>query len=153
MKELVNRSQEFQESILRNPALLKELSERIAEILDEQRIAYKDPTPEPAGDLRRQILQNPELFAELSQAIGEVLKHHGLTLAKGETFGFLPAMKTKPIFIGEVMTPLIPLPPPKTKRWDGYHQWEQFPEIRRWFDGIPAPEVLVAIEKQRIAHN
>lgn len=208
MKELIERSRALRDTILRDPALLKDLSEAVASalagkvelaadsvyvlapkvyrrpifrpeiymtaigrdllgripfpgpldpwvvhILEKDRIEVAakraDPTPEPAAELREQILRNPPLFAELSEAIAAVLQRHGVALAPDETYGFEAVTLRRPIFSTEVATPTIPIPPPALAAW---RAGDEPVPIRRWFEGIPAVEMLAALERLRLAN-
>lgn len=219
MKELTERSRELQDTILRNPSLLKDLSERVAELLkgkvelpedsvylfmpkvyrrplflpevymmavDLDRLPHgpwpkpgpfpgpldpwlvhllekarikdapipvshaakqADPTPEPAGELHQQILANPTLFVTLSEGIAEVLARHGVSLGQDETYAFEAVTLRRPVFGGELATPVIPLPPPRAT----LAPWAATPiHLPRWYQGIPPVEMLVALERLRL---
>jgi hypothetical protein len=214
MKELRERSRALQETILRNKALLAELSERVADvlkgrvelpedqvyvlvpkvyrrpiflpevfiaavdqgviedrigmvgphdpwvvkILDKQRIAVQAVEKENAyaspADLREQILADPALFAELSNTVAEVLQKHGVTLAADETYAFDALTLRRPIFAGEVSATPLPLPkPPEASggRFAAYRRPQQVELMPPWFEGVPAPEMLVVLERMRLA--
>jgi hypothetical protein len=212
MKELTERSRELQDNILRNQALLRDLSERVAQvlkgqvelpedtmylfvpkvyrrplflpevymtaidpdlfpwpqpfpgpldpwivhILEKERLPTAgkraDPTPEPATPLQAQILGNPALFVALSEGIAEVLARHGVTLGPDETYGFAAVTMRRPIFSGEVQSPVIPIPPPRPTltRWRTWHGAQEQLRIPRWFEGIPVPELLVELDRMRL---
>jgi hypothetical protein len=214
MKELTERSRELQETILRNQALLAELTERVAgvlkgrvdlpedkvyvfvpkvyrrpiflpevfmaavdqgviedriglagpydpwviKVLDKQRIAFdieKAAAVASAEDLRGQILADPALLAELSQAVADVLQTHGVTLAADETYAFEAVTLRRPIFTGEVSS--LPLPIPKLRRaldrrFAAYAQQPGMAYIPRWFEGIPAAEMLAVLERMRLTN-
>ena len=143
------------------------LDPQVAKQLNEVRIPYQaaeDSNPLPARfSLRRDILRNPELFLQLSEALAEVLAQHGVTFAKDETFAFIPVVVKKPVFAGQLAagTPM-PIPPSMPRmmvaahrRWEHYHyhefEYEFDPGVI--IDGIPAPEILQALEQQRIAYS
>ncbi len=119
-------------------------------------------TPEPDMPLGEQIIRNKELLGELSEAVSTVLKEHGVVISEDVTYIFSPVVYKKPTFVHEmfmrvnqskfeamvfadptpeparrllwasaVYSPVIPLPPPMP------------------IDGIPAPELLYALEKFR----
>jgi hypothetical protein len=146
----------------------------IAKRLNKMRFSYKavtDPTPEPAGPtpqpsaalLRKAIMNKPELFMQLSESIAEVLTQHGVTFAKDETFAFIPVVVNRPLFNGQLAaTTPIPVPPTKPAHLvalgnamveiedDGF-DFGTIPGVI--INGIPAPEILLALEKQRIAYT
>ena len=149
------------------------LDPEIAKIMDQERITYQaqqEPDPEPwkAGPdptpwrsaLRKAILRSPELFMQLSESMTAVLAEHGVTFARDETFAFVPVLVKKPVFAGDmVASPTLPLPPPRLAahlavhaEWLHHHldeyEWEFDPGVI--IDGIPAPEILVALEKMRL---
>jgi hypothetical protein len=140
----------------------------VARQLNEMRISFqavKDPTPEPAGSsfLRKEILRNPELFMQLSETIAGVLEQHGVGFAKDETFAFIPVVVNKPIFSSQPTwgTPM-PIPPSKPvmraavgsamAHFD-YYEFEYEFDPGTIINGIPAPEILQALEQQRIAYT
>jgi len=116
-------------------------------------------TPEPGMPLGEQIIGNKELLRELSVGVSSVLKAHGVAISDDVMYVFSPIVYKKPTFAHEmfmsvspskfapmvfadptpeparwlwasaVYTPVIPLPPPTP------------------IDGIPAPELLYALEK------
>ena len=148
---------------------------QIAIRLDKDRIAYqaiKDPTPEPCRpssgptpepsqpSLREDILRNSDLFVPLSMAIAKVLANHNITFNTNETFAFIPVAVIKPVFTGQIAagTPM-PIPPSlpammmaEQRMWRLYYAEEFDLELDPGviIDGIPAPELLVALEQQRI---
>jgi len=151
------------------------LDPEIAKVMDQERITYQtqqepgtDPTPWKLGPdpvpwrsaLRRAILRSPELFMQLSESMAAVLAEHGVTFARDETFAFVPVLVKKPVFAGEMAaSPTLPLPPPRLAArfavhagWAHHHAdefvWEFDPGVI--IDGIPAPEILQALEQQRI---
>ncbi len=141
------------------------LDPQIAHKLNEGRITYqavKDSNPLPARpSLRMDILRSPELFLQLSETLAGVLAEHGVTFGKEETFAFVPVVVKKPLFAGQLAaaTP-FPLPSPAAvivaaahRMWEHYHfeefEFEFDPGVI--IDGIPAPEILLALEQQRIA--
>lgn len=141
------------------------LDPQIAKQLNEGRITYqmaKDPTPEPSrSSLRMDILRNPELFLQLSEAFAGVLAEHGVTFNKDETFAFIPVVVKKPVFAGQLAAG-TPLPDPPAmyatmiaahSLWEHYHieEFEFDPGVI--IDGIPAPEILLALEQQRIRYR
>jgi hypothetical protein len=128
----------------------------IVKILNKDRLELMrkvDPTPQPAMDLRAQILRSPELFEALSQAIATVLESHGVTLAADETYAFDAQTVEQPIFAGEISATPITLPAPRgvvaaaVATGAQHAQMAYFP---RWFIGIPRPELLAVLEKQRL---
>lgn len=144
------------------------LDPQIAKRLNETRIssqAVEDPTPEPASSsfLRTEILRNPELFMQLSETIAEVLAQHGVGVAKDETFAFIPVAVSKPVFSSQLTwTTPLPLPPSKPvmraavgsamAHFD-YYDFEYEFDPGTIINGIPAPEILQALEQQRIAYT
>lgn len=147
---------------------------QIAIHLEKGRLAYKaDPTPEPAQSslgptpepsqpsLRESILGNPDLFMPLSEAIAKVLANHNITFNTNETFAFIPVAVKKPIFKGQLPTG-IPLNNPHSlpammiaeqRMWWRLYYVEEFDieiDPGTIIDGIPAPELLVALEQQRL---
>jgi hypothetical protein len=204
MKELVHRSQELQEQILRNKALLQALTETTAEVLkgrveipDDQvyvfiprvyrrplfvpeifmsaasDLAYRYPRPEPGPldpwlvkvldahrfdiaaqapsregvnvDLREQITRDAELLATLSDSIAGILDEHGISLQADETYGFEAVTLRRPIFKVQASA----LPRSLMHRHAAHaQQWEA--HLPRWYQGIPAPEMLVAMEQMRL---
>ena len=120
-----------------------------------------ESTPELDMPLGEQILGNKELLHELSETVSSVLKEHGVAISEDVTYVFSPIVYKKPTFAHEmfmsvspskfapmvfadptpeparwlrasaVYTPVIPLPPPTP------------------LDGIPAPELLYALDKLR----
>ena len=137
---------------------------QIAIHLDKDRIAYQaveDPTPEPIQpNLREDILRNSDLFVPLSEAIAKVLANHNITFNTNETFAFIPVSVIKPVFTGQITagTPM-PIPPSlpamlmaEQRMWKLYYAEEFDLELDPGviIDGIPAPELLVALEQQRI---
>lgn len=133
-------------------------------ILEKYRVT--ELTPELDMSLGEQIISNKELLGELSEGVSSVLKEHGVAISEDVMYVFSPIVYKKPTFAHEmfmsvspskfapmvfadpfkaipitvpeparwlwasaVYTPLIPLPPPTP------------------IDGIPAPELLYALEK------
>jgi len=216
MKELRERSRALQEAILRNKALLAELTERVAgvlkgkvevpedqvyvlvpkvyrrpiflpevfmaavdqgeiddriglvgpydpwvvKILDKQRIAFHsvekgNADDAYAADLREQILADPALFSELSHTVAGVLQEHGIALAPDETYAFDTVTLRRPIFEGEVSATPFPLPKPSEASGGRFAAYRRRPELElmpRWFEGIPAPEMLVVLERMRLTN-
>jgi hypothetical protein len=147
------------------------LDPQVAKQLNEMRVAYQtveDPSPEPANSrLRREILHNPELFLQLSETLAEVLTQHGVTFAKDETYAFIPVIVKKPVFSGQLAwgTPM-PIPPSRpamrvasdrvVAHFDYYEfnfEFEYELDPGTIIDGIPAPEILQALEQQRIVYT
>jgi len=111
--------------------------------------------------LGEQIIRNKELLGELSEAVSSVLKEHGVVISEDVMYVLSPIVYKKPTFAHEmfmsaspskfapmvfadptpeparwlwasaVYSPVIPLPPPTP------------------LDGIPAPELLYALDKLR----
>jgi hypothetical protein len=213
MKELIHRSRQLQDSIMGNKALLGELCERIAQVLDG-RVELPDdqtyvfvprvyrrplflpeifvaaqplgtgpiprpepgpydpwivkildrerldiataagPDPTPWKDLREQIMADQALLAELSDAIAGVLGNHGVALAADETYAFEAVTAAKPRFSSQLAaTPMQILRPPRatSRSMALFERYEQLDFIPRWYEGVPAPELLAALETQRLA--
>lgn len=138
------------------------LDPQVAKQLNEIRIPYQavedsNPLP-PRVNMRMEILRNPELFLQLSEGLAGVLAGHGITFSKDETYAFIPVVVKKPVFAGQLAT-VSPKPePPQLAAnglWQHYHideeEFEFDPGVI--IDGIPAPEVLQALEQQRIAYG
>lgn len=207
MKELTERSQALQDTILHNPALLAELVKRVADvlrgkvqlpegstylftpkvfrrpsflpeifmqpateatiprpvplpgpmdpwlvkILERQRLVSGEeakPDPTPWKDLNAQILGSPALLGELSTAIAEVLERHAIKLAADETYAFEAVTLERPIFGG-----LAAEYQPSRIAATGLAAEAQAtnrPPVWRWWQGIPAPELLVALDQLRL---
>lgn len=130
----------------------------VIRVLDKQRIAFeveKAAAATSALDLREQILADPALLAELSQAVAEVLQTHGVTLAADETYAFEAVTLRRPIFAGEVSSLPLPIPKPRRaldRRFAAYAQQPEVDYIPRWFEGIPAPEMLAVLEQIRLTN-
>lgn len=146
------------------------LDPQLAVLLDKDRISTArilDPTPEPAKtDLRTQILNDPKLFLQLSEALTEVLSKHDVSFEANETFAFIPVVVDKPMFKGQLAagTPM-PIPPSvqamimaERRLWEIHLTEELEFDFEIEFDpgviidGIPAPEILVALEQVRIKY-
>ena len=210
MKLIADRTEELQQGILRNPSLLKELSQTVAKVIGEKialptdttyvfvprvysrptfwpevyamasvlehipfggagpidpqiakylekdRMAHhatKDSTSESnPTSMREDILKNPKLFMPLSEAIAKVLANHNVTFKANETFSFIPVVVKKPIFNGQV-TAVAPLA--ENSIWELNHTEELDVVLDPGIiiNGIPAPDLLVALEQQRIGWN
>jgi hypothetical protein len=131
----------------------------IVKILDKERLAVSpvaDPDPTPWKDLREQILADRVLFADLSDAIAETLEKHGIALDADETYAFEAVMGPKPLFSSQLSALPIPLPRPRRGLHPGMaahaHVQQQVGVhfVTPWDKGIPAPEILVALERLRL---
>ncbi len=130
-------------------------------LLHLEKYRVTELTPEPDMPLGEQIIRNKELIGELSDVVSNVLKEHGVVISEDVTYVFSPIVYKKPTFAHEmfvsvspskfapmvfadpnpqparwlwasaVSSPVIPLPPPTP------------------IDGIPAPEMLYALDKFR----
>lgn len=134
-------------------------------IIEKYRV-ISDPKPEPAMPLREQVLRNKELLMELSEAVSSVLNEHGVAISEDVMHVFSPIVYKKPIFAHEMFmsmqsskfTPVvfthpleaIPIHIPELARWlwasAVYTPTIPIPPPTP-IDGIPAPELLYALEK------
>lgn len=113
------------------------------------------PDPTPWQGLNAQILANPALLGALSTAIAEVLERHGQKLAADETYAFEAVTLEKPIF-GGLAAEYQPGKVPATARALAQEK-ATAPETelrlyKRWWQGIPAPELLNALENARLKY-
>jgi hypothetical protein len=111
------------------------------------------PDPTQWKGLNAQILANPALLGELSTAIAEVLERHGLKLAADETYAFEAVTLEQPVF-GGLAAEYQPGRMPATARALAQDQVSALPtevrQYKRWWQGIPAPELLNALETARL---
>jgi hypothetical protein len=133
----------------------------LVKILERQRLVSVDdahagkPTAGAFKDLNTQILASPALLGELSTAIAEVLERHGIKLAADETYAFEAVALEKPIF-GGLAAEYQPARMPATARAlaqvpaAALAPTAELPLFKRWWQGIPAPEFLIALEKTRL---
>ena len=136
---------------------LKLDKDRIAHQIPTQLVRDSNPLPAKVVNMRLEILRDPELFLPLSEGLAEVLAEHGISFAKDETFAFVPVVVKKPVFSGELAA-VSPKPEPPQivahGMWHHYHadqaEFEFDPGVI--IDGVPAPEILQALEQQRIAY-
>ena len=143
------------------------LDPQFAVIINNDRIrtvtTKKDPTPEPAlPSLRKDILKNPDLFLALSESIAEIFSHHNIKFNTDETFAFIPLVVKRPLFEGQLAAD-DPVPvtsahslvtavidnPWAQLQVDSF-DWDSVFDPGVIINGIPAPEILVALERQRI---
>ena len=125
-------------------------------------------TPEPDMPLGEQIIRNKELLGELSEAVSTVLKEHGVVISEDVTYVFSPVVYKKPTFVHEMFMDVTPMvtagphpepsspavvadPTPEPAIIAARHtasesvSWRTITPI----DGIPAPELLYALDKLR----
>lgn len=130
----------------------------IVKILDKERLTLSQvagPDPTPWKDLRAQILADRVLFADLSDAIAETLEKHGIALDADETYAFEAVMGAKPLFSSQLSATPLPLPKPRRGLHPGMAAHAQAQQVEvdfvtPWDKGIPAPEILVALERLRL---
>ncbi len=130
-------------------------------------------TPELAMPLGEQIIRNKELLGELSEVVSNVLKEHGVVISEDVTYMFSPVVYKKPTFAHEMFMRVSPSkfeamvsagptpepsspavvvdPTPEPAIIAARHtasesvSWRTITPI----DGIPAPELLYALDKLR----
>ncbi|ODS39357.1 MAG: hypothetical protein A7316_05830 [Candidatus Altiarchaeales archaeon WOR_SM1_86-2] len=138
-------------------------------------VAGPDPTPwHPSEILIKQIVGNKELLGELSESIFGILEENGIKFEKNEGCVFTPCVFETPIFAQKVAAaerseqirgfgPQVyadPHPDPwltagiKLRPLPGiiFGPWGPTPGIiidRWWWIGIPAPEMLHALDVMR----
>jgi hypothetical protein len=118
-------------------------------------------TPELAMSLGEQIIRNKELLGELSEGVSNVLKEHGVAISEDVTYVFSPVVYKKPTFAHEMfmnVTPSMfasmvaadPTPQPAIASATVLRASESASMgIITPIDGIPAPELLYALDKLR----
>lgn len=137
---------------------LKLDQDRIAHQIPQHMVRDANPLPAKVVNMRMEILRDPELFLPLSEGLAGVLAEHGIKFARDETYAFIPVMVKKPLFSGELVA-INPQPEPPGILFHGIWQHHHAEELEYEFDpgviidGIPAPEVLQALEQQRIAYG
>ncbi|KAF5428908.1 hypothetical protein C5S39_10120 [Candidatus Methanophagaceae archaeon] len=135
-------------------------------VIEKYRITEK--TPQPGMTLREQILGNKALLQELSEAVSSALKEHGVAINEDVMYVFSPIVYKKPTFAHEMfldVTPMVaagPHPVPSSPVVVADHTPElgiiaashMASESASWcivtpIDGIPAPELLYALDRFR----
>ncbi len=135
-------------------------------VLEKYRITEK--TPQPGMTLREQILGNKALLLELSEAVSIALKAHGVAISEDVMYVFSPVVYKRPTFAHEMfmdVTPMVaagPHPEPSSPVIvadptsepaiiAARHMASESVSWRivRPIDGIPAPELLYALDMFR----
>jgi len=134
----------------------------ILDALEKYRIS--ELTPESGMPLGEQILGNKELLRELSETVSSVLKEHGVVISEDVMYVFSPIVYKKPIFAHEMFMSVSPskfapmvfadpfkaipinIPEPARWLWNSAVYTSPIP-LPTPIDGIPAPELLYALEK------
>jgi len=129
-------------------------------------------TPESGMPLGEQILGNKALLHELSEAVSSALKAHGVAISEDVMYVFSPVVYNRPTFAHEVfmdVTPMVaagphpdpsspvvvadptPDPSPEPAIIAARHMASELVSwrIARPIDGIPAPELLYALDMFR----
>ena len=132
----------------------------ILQHLEKYRVTEK-PTPELDMSLGEQIIRNKELLGELSEGVSSVLKEHGVAISEDVTYVFSPIVYKKPTFAHEMfmdvkpsmfasMVAAGPTPEPAIASATALRASESASmRIVTPIDGIPAPELLYALDKLR----
>ncbi|NQE06720.1 hypothetical protein C5S32_12690 [ANME-1 cluster archaeon GoMg1] len=132
----------------------------ILQHLEKHRVTEK-PTPELAMSLGEQIIRNKKLLGELSEGVSSVLKEHGVAISEDVTYVFSPIVYKKPTFAHEMfmdvkpsmfasMVAADPTPQPAIASATALRASESASmRIVTPIDGIPAPELLYALDKLR----
>lgn len=138
----------------------------LLEALEQYRV--NELTPKPGMPLAKQIIGNKELFRELSECVSSVLKEHGVVISEDVMYVFSPIVYKKPIFAPEMLMSVIPsqfvtnvsgdqikvlpIPLPGQAKWflasEVYTPSIPMPPPKP-VDGIPAPELLHALDRFR----
>lgn len=142
------------------------LDPQFAVIINKDRISkatINAPVSEPGlPSLRKDILKNPDLFLALSESIAEIFSKHNIKFSVDETFAFIPLVVEKPFFEGQLTADeSLPIKSAHSllragmdKNWPQLQvesfDWDSIFDPGVIIDGIPAPEILVALERQRI---
>lgn len=131
----------------------------ILQHLEKYRVT--ESTAEPDMPLGEQILGNKELLHELSETVSSVLKEHGVAISEDVTYVFSPIVYKKPTFAHEMFMDVTP------SQFAATIAADPTPEpaiasaivlkasesasigIVTPIDGIPAPELLYALDKLR----
>lgn len=150
------------------------LNPEVLDILDKIRIAdvkrLKADKIRTSDDLIRRILGDAGLMSDLSRSIFKILNEYGIKLAADEGCVFVPKLFNPPVYAQKISSEAViaefdpaifagPTPQPaislKLKRsLAGIidFPWGHTPGIidwPRWRVGIPAPDLLVALDKLR----
>ncbi len=134
-------------------------SPEILHYLEKYRVT--EQIPRRAMSLGEQILNNKELLGELSEGISGVLKEHGVAISEDAVYMFSPIVYKKPTFAHEMFmdvglsafSPAVladPTPEPSIEAMAELRASEPHLIIKRIvgpIDGIPAPELLHALER------
>lgn len=116
--------------------------------LDQVRITDLTEAPSDlardAANLGYRIMADRALVTALAQQVGTVLARHGVIMAPGKIYSFVPIVYPRPLFAGQAQTPCAWVP----------HAWDQAGRIQApvWvnpLDGIPPPDLLRALAQSR----
>ena len=138
-------------------------------IIEKIELSDSNPLP-PSETLIREIVGNKELLEELSKSIFSILEKHGITFKENEGCVFTPLVFETPIFAQKVgvaesiqqirgFGPQVyadpnPQPAIKMRPWPGIIEMPKWQTVgviidRWWWTGIPAPEMLRALDVMR----
>lgn len=101
-----------------------------------------------AANLGYRIMADGASLRALSQQIGAALARHGVVLAPGKAFSFVPVVYPRPLFAGEALAPCAAAP----QMLDLAGAPAGQVQVGGWvnpFDGIPPPELLLALKQRR----
>ncbi|MDY6930921.1 MAG: hypothetical protein SVJ22_03265 [Halobacteriota archaeon] len=124
----------------------------------------KDTDKKP---LKEQILRNKELLGELSETVAGVLKEHGVVISEEVSYVFSPVVYKTPTFAHEMFMDVSclnhemtmaskviayegPTPQPSILSAREIISEDLAKRIVMPIDGIPAPELLYALDKLRL---
>jgi hypothetical protein len=97
-----------------------------------------------AEELAYRIMADRALTCALSRGIGSVLSRHGVVLAAGKNYSFVPVVYERPEFAGEAMSPCAAMPWIRDRSGGA--------TAAGWatqLDGIPPPELLRSLTDER----
>lgn len=157
-----------------DPTTLRILEKyRIADIVFDDPIPVADdPLPPPGERFMKQIVGNKALLTELSDSMFKILGESGIKFEQGEGCVFTPMLFEKPVYAQKVPLPkgemlsgfgpqilADPTPQPASVRLRPLPGIIEVPRIGPtpgvvidrlwWWIGIPAPEMLRALEVMR----
>lgn len=138
----------------------------LLEALEQYRV--NEFTPKPGMPLAKQIIGNRELFHELSECVSSILNEHGVVISEDVMYVFSPIVYKKPIFAPEMLMSVVPqfltfmpgdqikatpISIPRPAKWllasEVYSPQIPLPPPTP-IDGIPAPELLYALDRFRL---
>ncbi len=101
-----------------------------------------------AANLGYRIMADRASLRALSQQIGAALARHGVVLAPGAAFCFVPVVYPRPLFAGEVLAPCAAAPQVLDLAGAPAGQVQVGGGVNP-FDGIPPPDLLLALKQRR----